>query len=366
MTSTTTGGRATALALSGLPSVGRELALHSRALARLVARIGRKRTVVVGAAGPVTVGLVGLEAAVPMGDAPPFAIYFDGHAGRLFVDPEAAVALVSAVLGARRPITSRPLGRSERGVLASLIAGFVHGLSAGAGFQIALVRAADRSRTPPPGSCIDLLLSIRAPGLTGFARVEFPIRALSTAPSAVLVRDPEGERATYVGAVATLARTTLPAAAVAGASAGDAVIFDGCPALAPETSWAVSLRVGAYVAPAHFDPDGTLNVTGIFVNSREDTHSMSTHIADDDANDPSAKQNLSEVLAAAPVEVTAELGRITLRGDEVLGLSPGAVLRLGDRGQRDIELRAGGRLWAKGELVTVDDELAVRLTEIIR
>ena len=36
------------------------------------------------------------------------------------------------------------------------------------------------------------------------------------------------------------------------------------------------------------------------------------------------------VLGAASIEVVAELGRVTLRGDEVLGLAPGAVLALGN------------------------------------
>ena len=67
------------------------------------------------------------------------------------------------------------------------------------------------------------------------------------------------------------------------------------------------------------------------------------------------------VLAAAPIEVVAELGRITLRGDELLGLAPGAVLASGRTAGVSL-LRVGGEVWAEGEIVDVDGELGVRVT----
>jgi flagellar motor switch/type III secretory pathway protein FliN len=62
--------------------------------------------------------------------------------------------------------------------------------------------------------------------------------------------------------------------------------------------------------------------------------------------------------------VVAELGRITLRGEELLGLAPGAVLRLA-AGRRTVSLRAGGELWAEGEIVDVEGELGVRVTRVL-
>ena len=69
------------------------------------------------------------------------------------------------------------------------------------------------------------------------------------------------------------------------------------------------------------------------------------------------------VLAAASIEVVAELGRITLRGDELLGLAPGAVLAMG-LGRTDVSLRVGGEVWADGEIVDIDGELGVRVTRV--
>ena len=69
------------------------------------------------------------------------------------------------------------------------------------------------------------------------------------------------------------------------------------------------------------------------------------------------------VLAAASIEVVAELGRVSLRGDELLGLAPGAVLAMG-MGRTGISLRVSGEVWAEGEIVDIDGELGVRVTRL--
>jgi len=71
-------------------------------------------------------------------------------------------------------------------------------------------------------------------------------------------------------------------------------------------------------------------------------------------------------LAAAPIEIVAELGRLTLRGEEVLGLAPGVVLTVTADRSRAVLLRAGGEPWAEGELCNVDGELGVRVTRLLR
>ena len=70
----------------------------------------------------------------------------------------------------------------------------------------------------------------------------------------------------------------------------------------------------------------------------------------------------TDVLTAVPVEVVAELGRVRLRGEEVLGLAPGAVLTF-DGGA--VSLRVGGERWAEGEIVDVDGALGVRVTRLL-
>ena len=82
-----------------------------------------------------------------------------------------------------------------------------------------------------------------------------------------------------------------------------------------------------------------------------------------DVSGPTEKA--TSALAAAPIEVVAELARITLRGDEVLGLAPGVVLTVAVDRRQAIALRVGGEIWAEGELVDVDGQLGVRVTRIL-
>jgi len=70
------------------------------------------------------------------------------------------------------------------------------------------------------------------------------------------------------------------------------------------------------------------------------------------------------LLAGAPIEIVAEVGRLSLRGEEVLRLQRGSVLPLGVRGV-EVLLTAGGDAWARGALVDIDGELGVRITTLL-
>ena len=73
-----------------------------------------------------------------------------------------------------------------------------------------------------------------------------------------------------------------------------------------------------------------------------------------------------ERLADVAIVVVAELGRTTVTGREVAAWCPGAVVALGRPLGGPVDLLAGGRLLARGELVDVDGEVGVRVTELAR
>jgi type III secretion system YscQ/HrcQ family protein len=164
-----------------------------------------------------------------------------------------------------------------------------------------------------------------------------------------------------------LARTTLPAGDWARARRGDAVLFDGSAAVK------AGAAAAAYVACGDFEAPSELTATGQ-VYLREGFHERVGRarraVSHNGRETMSATADESEiatsvtVLAAAPLEVVAEIGRAELRADELLGLRPGAVLPFGPLGTTGIELRVGDRLWARGELVDVDGQLGVRITEL--
>jgi flagellar motor switch protein FliN/FliY len=65
------------------------------------------------------------------------------------------------------------------------------------------------------------------------------------------------------------------------------------------------------------------------------------------------------------VDVRIELGRARMRIEEVLKLGQGAVIELDRSADEPVEIYANDRLIARGEVVVLDDQLAVRITEVI-
>jgi type III secretion system YscQ/HrcQ family protein len=65
-----------------------------------------------------------------------------------------------------------------------------------------------------------------------------------------------------------------------------------------------------------------------------------------------------------PVTLTVELGRVTIPLHRLADLKAGDVLELGRHAREPVELTSNGRLVARGELVQIDTELGVRVTNV--
>lgn len=72
-----------------------------------------------------------------------------------------------------------------------------------------------------------------------------------------------------------------------------------------------------------------------------------------------------EMLHGVELEVTVELGRTRMAVRDLLALSPGAVLSLDRAAGSPADLLVNGRLIARGEVVVVDEDFGLRVTEII-
>ncbi len=72
-----------------------------------------------------------------------------------------------------------------------------------------------------------------------------------------------------------------------------------------------------------------------------------------------------ELLHGVTMEVTVELGRTRLSVRELLALTPGDVLELDRAAGSPADLLVNGRLIARGEVVVVDEDFALRVTEIV-
>ena len=72
-----------------------------------------------------------------------------------------------------------------------------------------------------------------------------------------------------------------------------------------------------------------------------------------------------ELLHGVAMDVTVELGRTRLSVRELLALTPGDVLELDRAAGSPADLLVNGRLIARGEVVVVDENFALRVTEIV-
>jgi len=66
-----------------------------------------------------------------------------------------------------------------------------------------------------------------------------------------------------------------------------------------------------------------------------------------------------------PLEVTVELGRTRLLIRDIMDLSPGSIIELDKIAGEPVDLFANGLLVARGEVIVIDDNFGVRVTEII-
>ncbi len=66
------------------------------------------------------------------------------------------------------------------------------------------------------------------------------------------------------------------------------------------------------------------------------------------------------------VDIVAVLGVAELKISQILQLGRGAVVELDRFVGEPVELRAGGKIVAKGEVVVTDEKLAVQITNVIK
>ncbi len=163
----------------------------------------------------------------------------------------------------------------------------------------------------------------------------------------------------------------LPSSAVVALAASDIVVLDHF-GPKPVTGGPVSLRVGHGAFTAHLDGAGLTILSSFHLRAA----AMAT--PDDKNEAPSPEPALSpgdsglgptppseHLLRELPVQLTCELGRITLSAREVLELRPGSVLPVGRPLAGPVDLTAGGRVIARGELVDVEGEIGIRVTEVL-
>ena len=72
-----------------------------------------------------------------------------------------------------------------------------------------------------------------------------------------------------------------------------------------------------------------------------------------------------ELILDIPLEVSVELGRVRMLIKDVLELGSGSIVELDRVAGEPVDLLVNGRLIAKGEVVVIEDNFGIRITEIV-
>ena len=79
----------------------------------------------------------------------------------------------------------------------------------------------------------------------------------------------------------------------------------------------------------------------------------------------SAVKHSLDMLHEVEMAVTVELGRTKMTVREILGLMPGTVVELDRAAGAPVDVVVNGTLIARGEVVVIDEEFGIRVTEIV-
>ena len=84
----------------------------------------------------------------------------------------------------------------------------------------------------------------------------------------------------------------------------------------------------------------------------------------DEGIPPGVGGNISLILDV-PMTLTVELGRTTQLVQDILGLGEGSIIELDKLAGEPVDLLVNGKLIAKGEVVVIDENFGVRVTDIV-
>lgn len=83
------------------------------------------------------------------------------------------------------------------------------------------------------------------------------------------------------------------------------------------------------------------------------------------APSPDEQQKNLEMLYEIPVAITAELGSSVITIKDLLNFAPGSVVELDRLAGESIDIKVNGVLIGKGDVVIVNENFGLRVTEIV-
>jgi type III secretion protein Q len=280
----------------------------------------------------------------------------------LVIDGALAPRLARAALGldgAELP-APRPLTLAEEGALEFLVAALC-------GAEVAQVAGVvgEGAVAAQVGALGDGWLAVaharvRSPVGEGWARLVVPdaLRLGAPAPRAVDALAARADRLAdaQVALRLEVGRTAVARSDLAGLAAGDVILFERF-GVRDARGGPVTLRLGRGGFAARLDGDALTILNHFRLN-------LGASSMESDPSQKADAASADQLLRELPVEVVCELGRVTMSGRELIELRPGAVIPAGRPLSGPVDLTVGGRVVARGELVDVEGEIGVRITQL--
>jgi flagellar motor switch/type III secretory pathway protein FliN len=277
---------------------------------------------------------------------------FGGRNIGIGVAPELATALLARVLG--RSLALEKQNQKIGGELAGALAALAVEVARRAAHEPVIVRDA-----PLPNSSPALGLTVRVDG--------------KPYDACIVVPEEEATKADARPALADFSNVLVSLPVVVAVSLARRTELES---LRPGSAWlpgegafvnARGVGRGALVAPngergtwVDLTSDGRVVLRNGTAELAPDAPVSGAGMAETNGDD-----TLTEAVLEAPVVVRVELGAVSMAAGEWAKLRPGDVIETGQRVAEPVVLRIAGSAVARGELVDVDGELGVRITELV-
>lgn len=100
-------------------------------------------------------------------------------------------------------------------------------------------------------------------------------------------------------------------------------------------------------------------------SKRENVNASPVQFQELDIAELSRQKENIDIILDVPLEVSVEMGRTFKKINEILEFSPGTVIELDQLAGDPIDIIVNGKFIAKGEVVVIDENYGIRVTEIL-
>jgi type III secretion system YscQ/HrcQ family protein len=276
----------------------------------------------------------------------------EGPNEQLVIELPLAQKLLYSFLRAPNSSADLPLASGQKGLLLFVLGWLFSEIP---GPRRRIDEAPPLDATPPPESLV-ISSKVRFGSTAGTVWLIAHEDAVATGAHSCVNSLPESTVSRVMGSSVALplviTRFTLALSEAAGLAPGDCVVLPSRIELNDGDAVGARLSVGSGSFEVAID-HSEVRVTGPF-ERRAATMSVA----------PSEQEGTTTLAEELEVEAVVELGRAELLASEVMSLAIGDVISLPKPIGSTVDVRIGGRLLARGELVDVDGETGVRLLEV--